>query len=238
MRKAYEIFKPLYNIVLIALLAIFLLFIFYKTDNLHSKRYLSHHYISEGVQETGALNLVTSVLYDYRAFDTLGEATVILTASSTLAFLAPLKKGAMVGDNYTTIVYQAIISLLPFFAVLAGYLISFGHLNPGGGFVGGVILALIPIVSTISYGIDFSEYKFKPKIKSLLEDMGSIGFILLGLLGIFTGSNFLSNGNADFSLGASGQLFSAGLIPYLNLMIGIKVGVDLAIIFNSLFKEE
>lgn len=233
-----ELLKNFYKIVLILLLAILLLFIFYEIHNLDSNRYLSEHYISEGVQETGAINLVTSVLYDYRAFDTLGEATVILIASSTLAFLVPVKKGAMLSTNFTIIVYQTVKFIIPFLSVLGGYLIFFGHLSPGGGFVGGVVLSVIPIVMTITYGIELSEYNFKPNIKSLLEDIGSIGFILLGLLGIFTRSNFLSNGQTNFNLGTPGKFISAGLIPYLNLMIGIKVGADLAIIFNSLIKEE
>ena len=37
-------------------------------------------YISDGLQKTGAANIVTSVILDFRAYDTLGEATVLFTA--------------------------------------------------------------------------------------------------------------------------------------------------------------
>lgn len=40
----------------------------------------SQTYISEGMQETGAANLVASVILDFRAYDTLGEATVLFTS--------------------------------------------------------------------------------------------------------------------------------------------------------------
>jgi len=40
----------------------------------------SQRYISEGLQKTGAANLVTSVILDFRAYDTLGEATVLFTS--------------------------------------------------------------------------------------------------------------------------------------------------------------
>ena len=235
-----EMFKNLYKVGLVGTLSIFLLFIFYEIHNLDSdsKRYLSEHYISEGVQETGAINLVTSVLYDYRALDTLGEATVILIAAATLAFLVPITKAAMLGTKFTVIVYQTTKFIIPFLAVLGAYLIFFAHLSPGGGFVGGVILAFIPILLTATYGVEISEYKFKPTKKSLFEDIGAISFILLGLLGVLTGSNFLASGQANFGPGNTGELISAGLIPYLNLMIGIKVGAGLAIIFNSLIKEK
>jgi len=40
----------------------------------------SQAYISEGMQKTGAANLVASVILDFRAYDTLGEATVLFTS--------------------------------------------------------------------------------------------------------------------------------------------------------------
>jgi len=37
-------------------------------------------YVKNGLQETGAANIVSAVLLDYRGYDTLGEATVLFTA--------------------------------------------------------------------------------------------------------------------------------------------------------------
>ncbi len=39
----------------------------------------SQTYISDGMQKTGAANLVAAVILDFRAYDTLGEATVLFT---------------------------------------------------------------------------------------------------------------------------------------------------------------
>ncbi len=52
----------------------------------------SNAYISKGLKETGAANIVTSVILDYRAYDTLGEATVLFTA--ILGALAILRSKA------------------------------------------------------------------------------------------------------------------------------------------------
>lgn len=41
---------------------------------------VSQNYLAEGLKKTGATNLVTSVILDFRAYDTLGEATVLFTA--------------------------------------------------------------------------------------------------------------------------------------------------------------
>lgn len=244
MSKVYVLLKESYKIALILLLTVYLLYIFNQINNLDIKRNLSDYYIAEGIEETGAINIVTSVLYDYRGFDTLGEATVILTAAATLSFLVSVRKKPIQGKTnsaidttkFTIVDYKTIVIIIPFLLVLGFYLIISGHISPGGGFVGGVVLAMIPVFLTIRYGITITEDKFKPTYKSLLEGIGAIGFIFLGLLGIFAGSNFLANGQADFARGNPGELLSAGLIPFLNLMIGIKVGAGLAIIFNSLIK--
>ena len=41
---------------------------------------VSQTYINEGLQQTGAANIVAAIILDYRGYDTLGEATVLFTA--------------------------------------------------------------------------------------------------------------------------------------------------------------
>ena len=43
-------------------------------------KHVAPRYLSESIKETGVPNVVTSVLADYRGYDTLGETTVIFTA--------------------------------------------------------------------------------------------------------------------------------------------------------------
>lgn len=51
---------------------------------------VSQHYVQEGLKQTGSANLVTSILLDFRAYDTLGEATILFTA--ILGAFAVLRK--------------------------------------------------------------------------------------------------------------------------------------------------
>jgi len=53
--------------------------------------HVSPRYIQKTVEETATPNMVTSVLADYRGYDTLGETTVIFTAG--IACLLLLRKG-------------------------------------------------------------------------------------------------------------------------------------------------
>jgi len=49
--------------------------------------HVSPRYIEKTVEETATRNMVTSVLADYRGYDTLGETTVIFTAAMVCMLL-------------------------------------------------------------------------------------------------------------------------------------------------------
>lgn len=229
MKKAYALF-------IVGCLVVILMTGFLNLPEIEKE--LSNYYIEAGVEDTGAINLVTAILFDYRAFDTLGEATVIFAAAASIAFLVPKKKATMLAAEFTMIVKEIINFVVPLLLILGIYFIIYGHLSPGGGFTGGVILATISILFTITFGIDYAEKRFPPELKSLLESICAFGVVLLGILSIILGGNFLASGQLGFGLGTPEELGSAALIPFLNLMVGIKVGAGLAIIFNSLVKEE
>ena len=199
---------------------------------------LSQHYIMYGVEDTGAINLITAILFDYRGFDTLGEATVIFAAASTVAFLVPKDIPKMLSCRFTLITQQSISFIIPFLFLFGFYLIAFGHLSPGGGFTGGVVMAAVVILLTVVFGIKYSDHQIRPKYKSFLESFGAMGFVMVGLAGILMGGNFLANSQAGFNLGIPGSIYSSGLIPLINLMTGLKVAAGLSLIFTSLIKEE
>lgn len=232
--------KRIYVLSLILILGMLLCFNFSSAflENQKTASYISNYYINNGVADTGAINLVTSILFDYRGFDTLGEATVIFVVVSTISVLASKERSFIAYSNFSPIVYQSISLIVPFLYILGFYLIFYGHLSPGGGFTGGVVIAVIFILLTVTFGIRHDKEEKTLKRKSLLESLGALGFVLIGILGIPLGSNFLANGQAGFNLGIPGKLISAGLIPFLNLMVGIKVGTGLSVIFNLLVKEE
>jgi len=130
--------------------------------------------------------------------------------------------------------------ITPFIFLFGIYIISHGHLSPGGGFQGGVILGSISIIFSIVYGSEFDYKRYSPTTKTILETSGALLFIGLGLLGIIMGGNFLVN--LKILNSGEGTLLSGGMIPFINIGIGFKIGAGLAIIFYSMiqktFKEE
>jgi multicomponent Na+:H+ antiporter subunit B len=110
------------------------------------------------------------------------------------------------------------------------YIVSHGHVSPGGGFAGGVIIALSFIHIMLAYGKEVAFKKLSKSTASLLENTGAIMFLVIALLG-FTGGYFFLN---FISKGEPFRLFSAGIIPFCNIAICLKVGAGLFAIFVAL----
>lgn len=195
-------------------------------------------YIELGVEQTGATNQVSSILFDYRAFDTLGEATVILSAAAIIGFIAPRTRASMLSTGLSVIVRDTVALLLPFLLVFGGYIILFGHVSPGGGFTGGVMLAAAVIVYSLAYcSGNRRVYLLDELQEKVIEYSGMLMFLGIGLFGLAAGGAFLANAPSGVSLGRPGALASAGVIPLLNLASGLKVAAGLSIIFFNLIRE-
>jgi len=110
------------------------------------------------------------------------------------------------------------------------YILSHGHLSPGGGFAGGVIVALSFVHLMLAYGKDVALRKLPRGATSFFEGLGALMFLAIALLG-FTGGYFFLN---FLSKGEPFRLFSAGIIPLCNIAISLKVGAGLFAIFVAL----
>lgn len=110
------------------------------------------------------------------------------------------------------------------------YIVSHGHLTPGGGFAGGLIIALSFIHLMLAFGKDVALGKLSKAGASLFESLGAILFLTIALLGL-TGGYFFFN---FLRKGEPFTLFSAGIIPLCNIAISFKVGAGLFAIFIAL----
>lgn len=115
--------------------------------------------------------------------------------------------------------------------IFGAYVVLYGHLTPGGGFAGGVILAAGFIVLTLAFGRRVSLSKLSDAVASVLDNSGALMFLVIALLG-YTGGwfflNFLAYKGEPF------RLVSAGTIPLSNIVIGIKVMSSLFAVFVAL----
>ncbi len=130
-----------------------------------------------------------------------------------------------------TLIVKTITRLTVGLILLFGiYIILHGHLSPGGGFAGGVIVALSFVHLMLAFGKDIAVSRVSKNLASNLESIGALMFLSIALLGFLGGSFFLN----ILPKGTPFNLFSAGIIPLCNIAIGIKVGVGLFAIFLTL----
>jgi len=190
------------------------------------------HYIDEGIKETGAVNIVTSVVVNYRGFDTLGEVTVLFIAAIGLgAVLTTSVKGETRKIQPASLVlYTGCRLLFPLILIFGSFIFLHGHLTPGGGFQGGAIIAS----GFLLIYLGCRERRISRAASNLAESLGGLVFVIIGLLGLVFGGYFLLN---FLPKGTANTLFSAGIIPIIYIAIGFKVGSELAGIIDNLIEE-
>ncbi|UCH12761.1 MAG: hypothetical protein JSW18_02120 [Candidatus Omnitrophota bacterium] len=131
-----------------------------------------------------------------------------------------------------TLIVKTITRLTVGLILLYGiYIVLHGHLTPGGGFAGGVIIALSFIHLMLAFGKEVALKKVSRPIASLFEGIGAVMFLSVAVIGFVGGYFFL---NFFMNKGAPFKLFSAGIIPLCNIAISLKVGAGLFAIFVAL----
>jgi multicomponent Na+:H+ antiporter subunit B len=137
----------------------------------------------------------------------------------------------------SVLVRTIVRSLLPIVLIFGVYIISFGHLTPGGGFQGGMILVGAVMTFYLAYGYNILR-RYTEEELELTEAGAILAFLFIGLLGLFRGG-FLDN---LLRGGIRGSLLSGGFIPALNIVVGLKVAagtlVVIVVLLESLRKGE
>ncbi len=184
-------------------------------------------YTERGVNDTGSVNLVTAVVVAYRGLDTLGEVVVLFSASTAVVLVLTLvPMGANPTPSSSIVAFTS--GVLPGSIVLFGiYIITHGHLSPGGGFPGGAVVASAFLLVMLGS----NKIPGKSKLLASIESLAGVTFGLLGFWGMMMFGQFLNN--MVLPAGSPGKLFSAGIIPLISLVIGAKVASELSGVFSS-----
>ncbi len=210
-------------------------------SNRTAERYLNKNVNSENEEviykkssnlESGSANIVTSVVANYRSFDTLGEITVLFLAAAGIGIVLNLektKKDRFAEKEASLILNAGIKIIFPLLLLAGSYIFIYGHLSPGGGFQGGAVIATAFLLKMLA------EHKFEIKEKNitLVESTAGIIFVGLGLYGLITRGSFLEN---FLATGTVGELFSGGTIVIIYTAIAFKVGAELTNIVKNLIE--
>ena len=203
-------------------------------------------YIEDGLQDTGAVNIVTGMILDYRAFDTFGESNVLFIATCTVLILLrnDKKKGRESAEEEekrdsfyepkNDTILQGIASVLvPIIVIFGIYVILNGHLSPGGGFSGGAIIGAGLILYLNAFGFKKTERFFTEKTYKWVSFSALTFYCLAKSYSFYTGAHHLESG---IPLGTPGAILSSGLILPLNICVGLVVACTMYAFF-ALFRK-
>jgi multicomponent Na+:H+ antiporter subunit B len=224
-----------FTIVVVALFALAFAGLAADYSERHSLRPLAESYVKLVPQELGAPNVITGILLTYRAFDTLGEVAVLFMVAAAVGLVlgaggsrqeTPPEDGSAQVRQSSEIVQSGAQILVPLISIFAAYIIMNGHLSAGGGFQGGAVIASAVLLLLLAN----PRHRINIVFLSTTEAAAGVLFVLVGVAGLILAGGFLDS--RVLPLGQFGAFFSAGAIPVLSVLLGVKVGCELSVIID------
>jgi len=182
--------------------------------------------------QEGVANAVTTVVVYFRGFDTLGEIAVLFIASLGIGLMLQANIQCDIKAESNFMLKTASKLLFPIIILFGIYVMVYGHLSPGGGFQGGVIIASAVLLLLISH----KEFEVPHAVIIVLEAFAGVAYVLIGLLGLLVLDIFLGN-FLPHDISQMGMLVSGGIIPVIYIIVGIKVGSEMSMIVQNLIKR-
>ena len=195
--------------------------------------HLSNYYIENSMEQTSVPNFVTSVLADYRGYDTMFETIVVFCAGITVLTILRRthrrKKKEIrprpAGEGRDLILISAARIIAPLMQIFALYVIAHGHHSPGGGFQGGVILGSSFILLALAYDLETILKRIKERALIIMGGVGVSLYMGIGIGAMLLGGNFLDYSAWSSLLGISAvEARSHG-------MLGVEIGVALTVMY-------
>uniref|UniRef100_A0A7C2Z951 Sodium:proton antiporter n=1 Tax=Ignisphaera aggregans TaxID=334771 RepID=A0A7C2Z951_9CREN len=198
---------------------------------------------------TASPEAVAAIIWDYRGLDTLYETMVFYTAIIATLMLYREVLGSrdeVRGRGLSLIVKRGTAIALPAIVVVGLSTVLHGMLTPGGGFQGGAIMAVAPVVALIVFSrsiIEESRLTYAHLVA--LRSLALLGIVLVPLIPII-----VTFGNAFIFQNQAKALYSftypstvldvpmGGLITFLNIFEGIAVFSAFTLAFTILLYSE
>ncbi len=224
--------KKFFSLILLIIIVVGMIYTIHQIPFGKNQSKIGKYFVANGKDETGAANIVTSVVVGYRSFDTLGEVTVLFLAAIGLgAILTTTKKQNHDIEKASLILNTGCRFLFPLVLLFSAYIFIHGHLSPGGGFQGGAVVASGFLLIYLAC----PGKRINKVGNTISESVGGLIFIILGAIGLFVGdryflANFLPKGELN-------TLFSAGIIPIIYIALGFKVGSELNSVIDKMMEE-
>jgi multicomponent Na+:H+ antiporter subunit B len=135
---------------------------------------------------------------------------------------------------YPSEVVRVVCALLsPFIAMFGAYIIAHGHYGPGGGFAGGVFVAMGAILPRLTLDEDVAYRIVPPSVGPLAGGIGMLGFLIVGAIPLLLGGDFLDYGAVEVAGMAASRVRYLGILV-VEVAVGLAVFGALLLIFDVL----
>ncbi len=217
--------------ILISFITILLLIVLANINYTTSS--LGTNLLSINTIHTQTANSVTSVVTYFRGLDTLGEVTILfLTIFGVSLGIEKADKKQNILSNNSKLLQTGSKIIAPIIILFGLYIITQGHLSPGGGFQGGVIIASGFLLNFLAFGDGFN---LNHKLLTLFEALSGAGIIIIGILGVVLVNIFFGN---FLPLGNIKELLSGGIIPIIYIFVGLKVASEIIVMIEYFLKTK
>jgi len=264
LRRIYYVMAMLMCVMIIAMLILNIAYMpLFGREDSPTNNEVSKRYLEKSGEETGAVNTVTAMILQYRAFDTFGETNVLFIGACSVMILllhresekqkTKEKKTADKGsagegedaewkrvtftpeyDRKGDVILQTIAKIVVPMVFLFGiYILLNGHLSPGGGFSGGAVLGAGLILYNQAFGFRRIERFFNETVYDIIKVGSLCLYAMVIAYYLFTGANGIPS---IVPLGHLGDILSAGLILPINLLVGLEVACTMYA-FYALFRK-
>ncbi|MGW2422765.1 MnhB domain-containing protein [Streptomyces sp. NPDC001709] len=170
-------------------------------------------------------NTIASVNFDQRAYDTLGEMSILFAAVLGCVVLLRQARDEHRAQPEPAEVARPVrryaLIVLPVALITGLYVIAHGQLSPGGGFQGGVVAATA--LHLLYLGADYRALeRVRPiAVYETSDALAVSAYLLLGIAAVLAGTAFLANTLLPY--GTFNTLSSGGTVPLLNAAVGVEV---------------
>ena len=226
--------KNFFALLLLAVIGYFLFDIIFSLQFGVDNMVVAKEYLTKSPEDLKVANTITAIVVNFRGFDTLGEVTVLFLASTGLGSILFRSRKLHTNLNPKRTAPQAsrIVQiggkiLFPLIVLLGAYVFIHGHLTPGGGFQGGVIIATGYLLLLISY----RRFSVSHNSLTIIEAIAGTVFAGIGVVGLVLGKDFLEN---FLGVGTLNSLFSGGIIGIIYVAVGFKVASELVGILDTM----
>lgn len=199
--------------------------------------YRNHAVVASVAHNTS--NVVSSVNFDQRGYDTLGEESILLASVMGVSVLLRRtrdedeQEGLNQGRTLDLTAFGGYV-MLPVTAVIGFDVVTHGHLTPGGGFQGGVVLGTGLHLLYVA-----GRYQTLRRLSPTApfewgEALGAGAFACLGIAGLLVTGSFMVN---VVPTGSLGHLMSGGTVPVLNGAVGVEVASGTMVLLAKFLQQ-